>query len=139
MTAPAEPAPTTIVRMRERSTISWVRWLFHIVTSAAWNVFHAEGGDHYAPPSMAHEGFVHASYRDKVVESARLYFPAGADLVVLRIDPRKLEIGVEEAATPRGPMPHIRGPIPRAAVCAVLSLADIPREPDHLDPRGSTT
>ena len=78
----------------------------------------------YRPASLVSEGFIHASYRDKVAESAHLYFPADADLVILAIDPAKLDARIEVADTPRGPMPHIHGPLPRVAVTAVHSLSD---------------
>ncbi len=117
-----------------------MRWLFHIVTKAAWGAFHRAPEQDYAPASLATEGFVHASYRDEVAESARLYFRAFApeDLLVLRIDPRALSARVEEAATPRGHMPHIHGAIPRAAICAVFAVADIGREPDAIAGGGAS-
>ena len=93
-----------------------MRWLFHV------RVVTDDRGEHYAPPSLAREGFVHASYRDEVAESARLYFPVEARLEVLVIDPRRLDVPVEVASTPRGPMPHIHGPVPRAAIREVIPL-----------------
>jgi cyclohexyl-isocyanide hydratase len=80
-------------------------------------------GDAYAPASLAREGFVHASYRNDVAESARLYFDPAAALEVLQIDPRRLDVPVEVAATPRGPMPHVHGRIPRDAVVAAHPVA----------------
>lgn len=74
--------------------------------------------DHYAARSLTTEGFIHASYREKVLESARLYFPANADLRILEIDPTGLDVRVVE--TPRGPMPHIHGAIPRASVVRIV-------------------
>jgi uncharacterized protein (DUF952 family) len=94
-----------------------MRWLFH--------VRHAVDDldeSHYAPESLAREGFVHASYLADVAESARLYFPSGARLEVLQIDPRRLDVPVDVVTTPRGPMPHIHGPIPREAIRAVIPL-----------------
>jgi uncharacterized protein (DUF952 family) len=96
--------------------------LFHILTAEAYERWDT---DAYAPPSLATEGFIHASYREAVEESARLYFPADARLMVMRIDPRKLDVRVEDAVTPRGPMPHIFGPIPREAVDSVVALGDL--------------
>jgi cyclohexyl-isocyanide hydratase len=92
-----------------------MRWLFHVVRAEdlGW------GSDgRYAPESLAKEGFIHASYKDVVVESARLYFKAEdlSSLRVLVIDPRRLDVPVEVAQTPRGPMPHIHGSIPVDAV-----------------------
>jgi uncharacterized protein (DUF952 family) len=103
-----------------------MRWLYHVVTVAE------DRGDPYAPPSLAREGFIHCSYLGAAAESARLYFPAGAQLRVLQIDPRRLGVPVEEAATPRGPMPHVHGAIPRAAVAAVLSLDELAAAPDEI-------
>lgn len=88
--------------------------LFHVVrpTELVWNP-----GDRYAPPSLEKEGFLHASFAEKVVESAKLYFAKDefASLRVLVIDPAKLDCEVRIVETPRGPMPHIHGSIPRAA------------------------
>lgn len=105
-----------------------MRWLFHVL--------HAEdvtwGSDgRYRPASLAREGFIHASYRDAVLESAKLYFPAGADLRVLAIDPRRLDVPVDVASTPRGPMPHVCGAIPADAV-RILTLDRVLEHPDRV-------
>ena len=102
-----------------------MRWLFHI---AHRDAVHFDDTDRYAPDSLAREGFIHCSYRDAVTESARLYFPEGVILVVLAIDPRLLDVSVDVAATPRGPMPHVCGPIPRAAIHVVEDVAAHPDE-----------
>jgi uncharacterized protein (DUF952 family) len=86
--------------------------------------------DPYSPASLVQEGFVHCSFRDAVVESARLYFPAGVALRVLQIDPRRLACEVRVAVTPRGPMPHVHGAIPRAAIARVLELDQVADAPD---------
>lgn len=93
-----------------------MRWLFHVVRAdeLSW------GSDgRYAPPSLLREGFIHASYRDAIAESARLYFSPNDRLRVLAIDPRRLDAPVRVATTPRGPMPHITGSIPVDAVHVV--------------------
>jgi cyclohexyl-isocyanide hydratase len=104
------------------------RWLFHLVRpeDLGWG---ADG--RYSPSSLAREGFIHASYKDAVMESARLYF-AEDELPRLRlmaINPRRLDRGVEDAETPRGPMPHIHGSIPVDAV-HVLDLEAIDTHED---------
>jgi cyclohexyl-isocyanide hydratase len=107
-----------------------MRWIFHLVRTAdlGW------GSDgRFAPASLAREGFIHASYKDKVAESARLYF-APEDLTKLRvlaIDPRRLDVPIDVAGTPRGPMPHVRGSIPVDAV-SVLDLEALETHPDHV-------
>jgi len=107
-----------------------MRWLFHLVRpeDLSW------GSDgRYAPPSLAVEGFIHASHQDAVVASANLYF-APEDRVRLRvlvIDPRRLDQRVELVVTPRGPMPHIHGSIPEDAV-RVISLDAVDAHPDRV-------
>jgi putative intracellular protease/amidase/uncharacterized protein (DUF952 family) len=103
-----------------------MRWLFHLVRpeDLSW------GSDgRYAPRSLATEGFIHASHRDAVRESAALYFKGAAQVRVLAVDPRRLDVPVELAETPRGPMPHIQGSIPVDAV-RVFDLEAIEAEPD---------
>ena len=103
-----------------------VRWLYHVLAGDV------PPGDYYSPASLAQEGFVHCSFRDAVAESARLYFPAGARLSVLQIDPRRVGCEVRVVDTPRGPMPHVHGAIPRAAIVRTLSLDQLAAAPDAL-------
>lgn len=88
------------------------RWLFHLARPGEVR-FDVEG--RYAPASLAAEGFVHMSLRERLAESAALYFP-GERPVVLRIDPRRLDAPLRYDPTPRGPMPHVYGAIPRDAM-----------------------
>ncbi|MEZ4393227.1 MAG: DUF952 domain-containing protein [Polyangiales bacterium] len=104
-----------------------MRWIYHLTLRPA------PAADPYAPPSLAAEGFVHGSYRDAVRESARLYFPPDADLVALQLDPRVLGDLVRVASTPRGPMPHVHGAIPAAAIRAALSLEAMEGAPDEVE------
>jgi putative intracellular protease/amidase/uncharacterized protein (DUF952 family) len=103
-----------------------LRWMFHVVRAEelGW------GKDgRYAPASLETEGFIHASYKDRVRESARLYFAPGARLRMLAIDPRRLDVPVDVVETPRGPMPHIKGPIP----CDAFKVLDIDAVDEHPD------
>lgn len=104
-----------------------MRWLFHVAVASEVRF---EGG-RYAASSLDTEGFIHASHRDRVVESARLYFPPDADLRVLVIDPRLVDVPMFVVDTPRGPMPHIHGSIREAAV-RVIALADVDAEGDEI-------
>ena len=106
--------------------MSEVRWLYHVVGQDV------TVAGCYAPDSLVQEGFVHCSFRDDVVASARLYFPAGARLQVLQIDPRRLACEVRVVETPRGPMPHVHGAIPRAAIVRALGLDQVRDAPDGI-------
>jgi cyclohexyl-isocyanide hydratase len=103
------------------------RWLYHALPRAA---LPAPGAARFAPPSLAAEGFIHASYREVVAESARLYLPASADPVVLQIDPRRLDVPVEVVETPRGPMPHLHGALPVDAIRRTWELDALGAAPD---------
>jgi uncharacterized protein (DUF952 family) len=107
------------------------RWLYHALLHVEWERVDAV----YAPESLAREGFVHTSHRDSVAESARLYVASKGPCVVLRIDPRRVPSRIEVASTPRGPMPHVLGPIPRDAIVEAIPLQawDEGSAPDALD------
>lgn len=102
------------------------RWLYHLVEAAR------DIGDPYEPYSLGDEGFVHCSFLPDVAVSARLYFPPHATMRVLQIDPRLLTARVDVAETPRGPMPHVHGAIPRSAIVAVRTLEQLDDAPDEL-------
>lgn len=114
-----------------------VRWLYHVrlaenLDLASTAEFSVEP---YAPESLAAEGFIHASYRDEVAASAKLYFTKGSalnSLEVICIDPRRLDVPVVIVDTPRGKMPHIHGPIPREAIRSTISLDELSAVPDRV-------
>src|SRR4051794_23365221 len=105
-----------------------MRWLFHVLRAddLRW-----EADGRYRPSSLEREGFLHASYRDAVLESARLFFPGDPSLRILARHPRRLDLPVGVVATPRGPMPHIKGAIPEDAT-RVLSLHEVAAHPDKV-------
>ncbi len=105
-----------------------MQWLYHVARKADLR----PGWTAHAPPSLMAEGFVHTSYVGAVAESARLYFDAGEELTVLQIDPRRVGAIVREDPTPRGPMPHVLGPIPRFAVANELMLGSLASAPDRV-------
>lgn len=116
-----------------------LRWLYHAATRETWERANARGIEKGYTASDAHgEGapFIHASYRDAILESARLYLPPGVPHVIVRIDPRRLGGRVEVEATPRGPMPHVYGSVPRDAIAEVRAeedfAADVDRAPDFI-------
>ena len=97
------------------------RWLYHAL-SARTDL----GADPYAPASLGSEGFVHCSFAPALSESITLYFAGCDDVEVWRVDPVALRIDVID--TPRGPMPHVLGPSPRASIVARWSLAELPAQ-----------
>jgi uncharacterized protein (DUF952 family) len=103
-----------------------VRWLYHVMRADE------PLDDPYSPRSLAQEGFVHCSFRDAVAETARLYFPRGVALHLLQIDPRRLGCELRVVDTPRGPMPHVHGASPRAAIARILMMHQLADAPDAI-------
>ena len=121
------------IRLRRDHGGQLTRWLYHIVGSDhRAHLVQSEAGALYAPPSLAEEGFIHASYQPALRDSIRIYFSGGAHSV-LKIDPRRLTAAIDVADTPRGPMPHILGPIPVAAIVEVLSPETTDSAPDEIN------
>jgi uncharacterized protein (DUF952 family) len=93
--------------------------ILHITTEAAWADAKANGA--YAADSLATEGFIHCSTPSQVVWVANNRFRGRTDLVLLHIDPSKIdaEIRYENLEGGRELFPHVYGPIPVAAVVEV--------------------
>lgn len=104
----------------------FVRWLYHVLPADVALC------DPFSPLNLVQDGYIHCSFRDRVAESARLYFAADARLRVLQIDPRLVRREVRVVDTPRGPMPHVHGPIPRAAIVRELTIDQLAAAPDDI-------
>jgi cyclohexyl-isocyanide hydratase len=101
-----------------------VRFLYHVVPQDT------VVPDRYAPASLGTEGFIHASFAPDVSETARMYFAPNMPLKVWQWDPRRIAARVEYEQTPRGPMPHIYGTVPRDALRQELTVAQAGVAPD---------
>jgi len=103
------------------------RWLYHLARA------HEAPRRPYHPDAFEAEGFVHASFAPAVAESHRLYLGSDPDVCVMCIDPRRLTAEVRVVDTPRGPMPHVHGPIDAEAIVRVLPASALAGElPDEL-------
>lgn len=83
------------------------------------------GQAQYTPGSYADVGFVHLSTSRQVHLPANRLFSGREDLVLLRLDPARLNAPVRwEPGVPSDPQsmlfPHLYGPLEIAAVTAVL-------------------
>ena len=84
-------------------------------------------GRPYRPASLDTEGFVHCSDYGTVHLPANRLFAGRTDLVLLVIDPARLDAPLRwEPGTPPSPdgvwFPHVYGPIPPAAVVAAYDF-----------------
>lgn len=83
------------------------------------------GQAEYTPDTYDAVGFVHLSTPAQVHLPANRLFSGRTDLVLLRLDPARLASPVRwEPGVPSDPQsmlfPHLYGPLPTAAVTAVL-------------------
>lgn len=97
--------------------------LFHIAVASEWEAGGA--GEPYRAPSLAREGFVHCSLAEQVARVAERRFRGRRDLLLLEIDAERLAVPLRFENLEGGSeaFPHVYGPIPRAAVCAVHPFA----------------
>ena len=89
--------------------------IYHITERESWDAAQAAG--EYVAESLAVQGFIHASTREQVFDTANLLYAGQDALVLLRIDPALLTAPLRrEAASDRrhgndsAPFPHIYGP-----------------------------
>ncbi|MBF6175099.1 DUF952 domain-containing protein [Nocardia blacklockiae] len=96
--------------------------LVHLCGRAEWEADRATG--ERRPPSLAEVGFVHLSTPRQVHLPAQRLFAGRQDLVLLWLDPGRLDAPVRwEPGVPSDPasmvFPHLYGPLPLTAVVAV--------------------
>jgi dienelactone hydrolase/uncharacterized protein (DUF952 family) len=105
--------------------------VFHLLTPELWSDVSRE--PFYSPPTLATEGFIHASTRTQLADSAGRYF-CGKQTIALEIDCAGLDVRFEDAAIPTGiptsserrteQFPHIYQPIPRRNVVRVIDMTE---------------
>ncbi len=95
----------------------------HICPRAAWEAALAAGV--YRAASLASEGFIHCSRQDQVLATANRFYAVASDLVLLWIDPARLNAEVRWEPADGDVFPHVYGVIDLNAVLAVT-----PFEPD---------
>jgi uncharacterized protein (DUF952 family) len=97
------------------------RMIYHFASQALWQTAQATG--HYAPESLATEGFIHCSTAAQVAPTANRYFGGQGALLLLHIDEARLVARlVYEASTGGHLYPHVYGPLNPAAVVQTSQL-----------------
>lgn len=96
--------------------------LFHMCTKSEWATAQRDGSR--VPDGFAADGFVHLSTAAQVHLPANRLFAGRRDLVLLRVDPARLDAELRwEPGVPSDPssmrFPHLYGPLPVAAVIDV--------------------
>lgn len=100
--------------------------VLHITTREAWERARADGS--YAPASLAAEGFIHLSSPAQLAGTASRYYRGQRDLIVLVLDPARVEPGALrwEPSTGGELFPHLYRAIDPAEVVAVRPLEPPP-------------
>lgn len=102
-----------------------MRTIYHLVLRRDWE---ANADQPYRAESLAGEGFIHCSFAHQVAGSANRFYASAQELLLLHIDPDRLNSPLREEASGTGEVfPHIYGPLNRDGVSTVETLA---RGPD---------
>ncbi|HEY4334153.1 MAG TPA: DUF952 domain-containing protein, partial [Ilumatobacteraceae bacterium] len=97
--------------------------LLHLIAPAEWK--HALAAGAVMPPSLTEVGFVHMSTAEQVALPADRLFHRRDDMLLLVVDPARLEAEIRwEPGLPTDPtamrFPHLYGPLPASSVLAVM-------------------
>jgi len=99
---------------------------YHIAWMDDWMLAERQGW--YDAPSLAVEGFIHCSFKNQVVDTAGRYYAGSKCLVLLEIDPVKIQSHwVAEKSTGDALYPHVYG---RINLDAVIRVASFEPQPD---------
>ena len=104
--------------------------LLHLAVAAEWERARSAGAYERSTidTSLEEEGFIHCSFPHQVQATADRYYRGRDDIVLLRVDPARVdaEVVVEESSSGER-FPHVYGPIP---VAAVVSVEPVPMGAD---------
>jgi uncharacterized protein (DUF952 family) len=81
--------------------------LFHFVLPAVWQSHVSSGALHFAPPSLASEGFVHLSFDHQLAGTLAVHFAAHDAVLALELRLASLTEYVEEPSRGGARFPHL--------------------------------
>jgi release factor glutamine methyltransferase len=99
--------------------------IFHLCQRADW--LRAQQNGKYRAESLMADGFIHCSINRQLVDVANRYYQGMPDMVILAIDPEKLDSEIRWEKSGGVFYPHIYGPI---NLEAIVSACDIRPEED---------
>lgn len=95
--------------------------IFHITDKTAWET--AQTSQKYVHESLETEGFIHCSQIFQIEKVANLFFQDQSDLVLLEIDPQRLQAVLNYDEIEGGEkFPHLYGPLNLDAVVKVWNF-----------------
>ncbi len=100
--------------------------LYHIAAAQDWAQAQRDGEYRMSTRgrSLAEEGFIHASTAGQVAPVANAFYADDHDLLLLVLDPRRIqpEVRYEQVPGWAEPFPHIYGPLNTSAVLRAVRL-----------------
>ncbi|MEU0944802.1 DUF952 domain-containing protein [Streptomyces canus] len=103
--------------------MSTANLIVHLTERSLWEEARARGTYEISTRgrTLQEEGFIHCSTREQLPGTAARFFAGVPDLVVLVIDPARLDVPLKYEAPEPGAeeFPHIYGPLPVGAVVDV--------------------
>ena len=94
------------------------RRLYHITPRADW--LRAQRRGEYRAASLHSEGFIHCSGKSQVVQVANRFYRDRRNLLLLVIDPARVNAVIRHERVEGRRFPHIYGPLNLGAVVQVL-------------------
>jgi uncharacterized protein (DUF952 family) len=94
--------------------------IYHLAISSEWDD-QAERA-HYAPVRFEDEGFIHCSEKHQLEGVANRVFSGRDDLLLLKLDPTRLESDTTYESGGSMKFPHIYGKIDKASVIDIVPI-----------------
>lgn len=94
--------------------------IIHLCTPQEWTDHRQQA--EFRDPSLFHEGFIHCSQPEQIIEIANRYYQDRPEMIVLWIDPAKLTSEIRWESAGNIYYPHIYGPINLDAIEAATPL-----------------
>jgi glutathione S-transferase len=96
--------------------------LYHLALAADWE--RAKTCGEYTVSTrgatLAEVGYIHLSRADQVAGVAERFYRDLSDVLLLEVDPSRLDAPVVDEAVGTETFPHLYGPLPVTAVCDVV-------------------
>jgi uncharacterized protein (DUF952 family) len=91
--------------------------LYHITPRSQWQ--QAQKLGRYCPESLEIEGFIHCSTQSQVLATANRFFKGQTDLLLLGIDPDRVQLEIRYELADDNLFPHLYGPLNLDAIVQV--------------------
>ena len=93
--------------------------IFHIAREEDWQS--GLMAEQYLPAAFGHDGYIHCSTSDQIIRVANKFFKGQSGLVLLTIDPQRLEAEIiyENLEGGEELFPHLYGPLNLDAILEV--------------------